>query len=259
MLFRSIQVTSEAVGVYGPQQQMTMVRELRPEAVSLAVREIVPSADHETSAAEFFAWMRAEAVLPQFILYSIEDLHRLDDLVARGIIPPGRHFALYVLGRYARGQVSEPGDLIPFLSANASAHPWAVCAFGAREAACAAAATAFGGHVRVGFENNLFLADGSRAPDNAALFAAAAAQMLAQQKLDHHGLGKLRRLAEPAPGAVEALLQIVYRRCEYAGVEYADLRVCLRRLPNMLDDLLRALLHLVLLVLPCIRDRKSVV
>ena len=28
---------------------------------------------------------------------------------------------------------------------------------------------ALGGHVRVGFENNMFLADGSIAPDNAAL------------------------------------------------------------------------------------------
>jgi uncharacterized protein (DUF849 family) len=170
-----IQVTSEAVGIYEPRQQMAMVRVLRPEAVSLAVREIVPDADHEAAAAEFFAWMRDAAVHPQFIVYSSEDLRRLDDLVARGIIPPGRHFALYVLGRYAPGQVSEPGDLIPFLNANASVRPWAMCAFGAREAACAAAAAAFGGHVRVGFENNLLLADGSRAPDNAALVAAAAA------------------------------------------------------------------------------------
>ena len=81
--------------------------------------------------------------------------------------------------------------------------------------------------------------------------------MLAQQKLDHHGLGKLRCLAEPAPGAVEALLQIMYRGREYAGVEYADSRARLRRLPNMPNDLLSTLLHLVLLVLPCIRHAEQ--
>jgi len=37
-----IQVTSEAVGIYTPDQQMNMVRELRPEAVSLAIRELIP-------------------------------------------------------------------------------------------------------------------------------------------------------------------------------------------------------------------------
>jgi uncharacterized protein (DUF849 family) len=119
--------------------------------------------------------MRDESVLPQFIVYSDQDLVRFDDLVARGIVPPGHHFMLFVLGRYTAGQRSQPADLLPFIAANRAERPWAVCAFGPRESACAAAATALGGHVRVGFENNLFLADGSTAPDNAALVAAAAA------------------------------------------------------------------------------------
>jgi uncharacterized protein (DUF849 family) len=49
-----------------------------------------------------------------------------------------------------------------------------MCAFGATEHACATAAAALGGHVRVGFENNLLLKDGSIAPDNAALVMQAA-------------------------------------------------------------------------------------
>ena len=37
-----IQVTTEAVGRYGPAEQMAMVRELHPEAVSLALAELIP-------------------------------------------------------------------------------------------------------------------------------------------------------------------------------------------------------------------------
>jgi uncharacterized protein (DUF849 family) len=44
-----------------------------------------------------------------------------------------------------------------------------MCAFGAGEHACAAAAAALGGHVRVGFENNLLLKSGEVAKDNAEL------------------------------------------------------------------------------------------
>lgn len=44
-----------------------------------------------------------------------------------------------------------------------------MCAFGAREAGCALTAALLGGHVRVGFENNMLLPDGSTATDNAAL------------------------------------------------------------------------------------------
>ncbi len=169
-----IQATSEAVGRYSAAEQMAMVRELRPEAVSLAVRELVPDAAAEPEAAAFFAWLAAERILPQFIVYSDEDLRRFDGLVARGVVPEGPCSLLFVLGRYTKGQVSTPEDLLPFLAANPQRHGWAVCAFGRREAACALAAAALGGHARVGFENNLYLPDGALAPGNAALIAAVA-------------------------------------------------------------------------------------
>lgn len=169
-----VQVTSEAVGMYEPAQQMAMVRAVRPEAVSLAVRELIPEGADEREAAKFFAWLAAEHILAQFILYSDEDVQRFDDLAARGIVADGQRFVLFVLGRYSAGQQSSPHDLLPFLNANRLGHTWAVCAFGRREAACMLAAAALGGHGRVGFENNLYLPDGRVAPDNAALVSAVA-------------------------------------------------------------------------------------
>jgi len=170
-----IQVTSEAVGIYHPLEQMAMVRELRPEAVSLAVREIVPYPAVEPDAAEFLGWLRRERILPQYILYSEADLRQLEKLIDRGVVPGDGHSVLFVLGRYSEAQESEPSDLLPFLTANVREHPWALCAFGALEAACAVFGAALGGHARVGFENNLHMPDGSMAPDNAALVAAVAA------------------------------------------------------------------------------------
>ena len=170
-----VQVTSEAVGIYSPDQQMAMVRDLKPEAVSLAVREIVPDAAAEPAAAAFLAWLAAEGVMPQFILYSDTDLQRFDDLIDRGIVPGERQAVLYVLGRYSKDQTSEPTDLLPFLQASRRDHAWSMCAFGPRETACAVTAAGLGGHARVGFENNLRLPDGSVAPDNAALVAAVVA------------------------------------------------------------------------------------
>ena len=95
-------------------------------------------------------------------------------MIERGIVPGRRHSVLFVLGRYTKNQESMPADLLPFLAANAAGHSWSLCAFGRREAACATAAAALGGHARVGFENNLLLPDGSQAPDNAALIACTA-------------------------------------------------------------------------------------
>jgi len=169
-----IQITTEAAGVYAPPAQMAVVRVVRPEAVSVALRELhTPEVDERTLGG-FFAWLLDADIMTQVILYDEADLALWQTLRARDVIPDGPWFLLFVLGRYTAGQTSSPTDLLPFLQAHDNAYPWAMCAFGAQEHACAAAAAALGGHARVGFENNLLLKDGTLAPDNAALVRQAA-------------------------------------------------------------------------------------
>lgn len=174
-----IQVTTEAVGRYTADEQMAAMRALRPDAFSAAVRELMPDAASEGVAADFLREQAERGCLVQHILYDAADVGRFRDLVERGLIPKKGASAIFVLGRYTQGQQSDPADLLPFLRAWALPEPlamsWALCAFGRREAACAAAAATLGGHVRVGFENNLHLPDGSMAPGNAALVAGVAA------------------------------------------------------------------------------------
>jgi 3-keto-5-aminohexanoate cleavage enzyme len=163
-----VQATSEAAGRYRAPEQIAVVRAVRPEAVSLALREIIPDEAHEAAAADFFGWLRRERTMVQVILYSAEEVHRYHALKDRGVLGEGEDFPLFVLGRYTSGQVSTPADLVPFLADGTPPRLWAMCAFGPKENACAVAASGLGGHVRVGFENNLFAPDGSVAEDNAA-------------------------------------------------------------------------------------------
>ena len=168
-----LQVTSEAAKVYEAPAQIAMVRELRPEAVSVGLREVDQAAIGEAGLAEFFGWLARERVMTQVILYDTADLLRWQDLRQRGVVPEAPWFLLFVLGRYTAGQTSNPTDLVPFVHAHTGSEPWSVCAFGSTEHACVSAAAALGGHVRVGFENNLYLKTGALAPDNAALVAQA--------------------------------------------------------------------------------------
>ncbi|RFB78440.1 3-keto-5-aminohexanoate cleavage protein [Methylovirgula sp. 4M-Z18] len=164
-----VQITSEALGIYQPDQQMAVVKAVRPEAVSLALRELVPEAAHEPAFAAFLTWLKAERILPQIILYTPEEAARLADMQQRGVIPWDHVPVLYVLGRYTANQTSTPQDLDPFLVPSQPQAPhWSVCAFGRYEAACVLAAALRGGHMRVGFENNLWRPDGTPAQDNAA-------------------------------------------------------------------------------------------
>ena len=164
-----IQITTESVGLYTREQQMAVVVATRPEAVSLAIREISPAGCDERSSAEFFTFLRRERINAQYILYDEADVSRFQDLQARGIVSHENFSVLLVLGRYAENQQSDPTEIAPLISGFASPPPWFLCAFGASEAACMSEAMRLGGHCRVGFENNLLMPDGRPASDNAEL------------------------------------------------------------------------------------------
>jgi uncharacterized protein (DUF849 family) len=164
-----LQVTSEAAKVYQAAQQLAMVRSVGPEAVSIGLREIDQTDIGERGLSEFFGWLVEHQVMTQVILYDEQDLRRWQALRHQGVIPVAPWSLLFVLGRYTAGQRSEPSDLLPFVASHSGGEPWSMCAFGAGEHACAAAAAALGGHVRVGFENNLLLKSGEVAKDNAEL------------------------------------------------------------------------------------------
>lgn len=166
------QVTTEAVGIYQPEEQMAVMRELRPRGFSAALKELIASPDKESVASAFYNWALKEEIAVQHILYEAEELHRFADLVRREVIPGERHAVLFVLGRYAKNLESEVEDLLPFIEAlNASGlkanSEWMVCGFGRSETASLTAALALGGHARVGFENSLWHADGEVAESNA--------------------------------------------------------------------------------------------
>lgn len=165
-----VQITSESLGIYSPGKQIEVIRQTRPQAVSLALREIVPDKAAETTFGDLMRWLHAERIAPQIILYSPDEAVRLVGFRSRGLLFADDVPVLFVLGRYTPGQVSSPSDLLPFLSSDMPKFgDWSVCAFGRHEAACVVAAALLGGHVRVGFENNLLLPDGALAASNADL------------------------------------------------------------------------------------------
>lgn len=165
----AVQITTEAVGRYTPEEQRAVVRAVMPKMVSVALREMIPDAD-TSEAARFYQWAHEARIAVQHILYAPNEVSSLEELVASGVIPGDDLQCLFVLGRYAKDQESDPLDLLPFLDTlkmSTLTADWAVCAFGRGETAALQAAFAAGGKARVGFENSLWNADGSLAADNA--------------------------------------------------------------------------------------------
>ncbi len=168
-----VQITTEAVGRFSPDEQRKLVRDVMPSAVSVSLSEMF-SDDDNAAAIGFYQWASAAGIAVQHILYDTKELERFIELAHRSEIPSGQHQLLFVLGRYAPGQQSKPDDLVPFIETieNSAAGldlDWAVCAFGFNQRNCLVEAIRRGGKARIGFENGLVLGNGRIARDNAEL------------------------------------------------------------------------------------------
>jgi len=164
-----VQLTTEAVGQYQPDQQMLLIKEAMPEAASFALKELIPDDSYLPVAQQFFHWVAESGIIAQYILYSVEDVQRYFSLIKQGILPSKNHHILLVLGRYHKQLRSSVTDLAPFLSEQllTTKTPWATCAFGPQEQQCLISAMLMGGDIRIGFENNHFNSKGEIADSNA--------------------------------------------------------------------------------------------
>lgn len=162
-----VQVTSEAVGIYSPEEQFEMIHSLEPTAVSIGLREIKSLDDSVIH--EHFIKMKEAGIHPQIILYNEYDLENYHDWLKRKVLPGNAYPILLVIGKPTPEGSFENSYLNESNVKNLKASSWMICAFGENEFAAAKLATSLGGHIRIGFENNSVLADGSDAEDNAAL------------------------------------------------------------------------------------------
>ncbi len=169
-----IQATTEAVGKYKPEQMVSLIKQLKPQATSVAIKELLPLADNIKElklARDFYQFALDENIGIQHILYSTQDLKRFYKLLEQGLIPGDKHSILFVLGRYSKNQESNSIDLIPFIQTLKELNleenvNWMLCAFGQKEITSLVAASILGGHCRIGFENSRILPNGQKAKDN---------------------------------------------------------------------------------------------
>lgn len=169
-----IQATTEAVGIYKPKEMISLIKGLKPQATSVAIKELLPSVDNINelkNAKEFYRFSREENIGVQHILYSSDDLKRFNKLLEQEVITGENHSVLFVLGRYAKNQKCESTDLIPFLQTLKELKleekvNWMLCAFGQNEIPSLISGAVLGGHCRVGFENSRVLPNGNKAKNN---------------------------------------------------------------------------------------------
>tara|TARA_B110000879_G_scaffold150593_1_gene195086 strand:- start:321 stop:1100 length:780 start_codon:yes stop_codon:yes gene_type:complete len=164
------QITTESVGQYSAIEQRQVVIDIGPSATSISIAEMFSDRDRN-AVLDFYNWCHHSGILVQHIIYSVQDIRILEDLLESS--PHLKNDSLqilFVLGRYSHNLESKPADLDVFhewLLIQTFKPDWAVCAFGKNETNCLVAAYKQGGKIRVGFENSLWNSNGEIALSNA--------------------------------------------------------------------------------------------
>ncbi len=164
-----VQTTTESFGTYSAREQINFLKSARPEAASVAWRELSRPEVTMSDCAELLTWCNTERVGIQYILYDLADIQSFQRAMKRGVIPESRPNILLVVGRYQSVVPADARALMTFLPLGFPVSSWMICAFGAAGYEVLHSAALLHGHVRIGFENGTILPDGRTAPDNAAL------------------------------------------------------------------------------------------
>jgi 3-keto-5-aminohexanoate cleavage enzyme len=112
-------------------------------------------------------YMKEACVKPELEIYDTGMINTAKMLVENGIFEEPLHVQFVMIGK--TGFSPTPKALIYCLDQIPNNWTWSVCALGRHELPMAAVAMTLGGHVRVGFEDNIYLKRGVLAESNAQL------------------------------------------------------------------------------------------
>ena len=117
-------------------------------------------------------YMVAHGVKPEHEIYDTGMINVCRQIAEKGIVPEPLHIQFVMVGR--TGFLPTPRMLQYSVDQLPPGWTWSVCALGRHQIPMAAVATVMGGHVRVGFEDNVYLRRGELAKSNADLVRKAA-------------------------------------------------------------------------------------
>jgi uncharacterized protein (DUF849 family) len=169
-------VAGPGTTLMAPEKRVEHVEILRPEICTLDLNTMNSGGqvviNTPTNARKMAHRIRAVGVMPELELFDSGDCHLARDLIAEGVLQGPGLFSLVLGVKYGFDASSE--TMLYGRSLLPPGAIWTGFGIGRAEFPMVAQAYLFGGHVRVGMEDNLYLSRGVLAKTNAELVAHAA-------------------------------------------------------------------------------------
>jgi uncharacterized protein (DUF849 family) len=164
-------IAAEGSTLTRPERRVEHVVELKPEICSLDFNTMVSGRNVVINTPRNVRIM-AEAIVasgtkPELEVFDSGDIHMAKDLIADGVLPGPPFFQIVTGVKY--GASSSPETIMYLKSLLPQDAEWTAFGLGRMEFPIAAQSFLLGGHVRVGFEDNVYIRKGELARDNAQL------------------------------------------------------------------------------------------
>ena len=164
-------VAAEGSTLTVPERRVAHVVELKPEICSLDFNTMVSGKNVVINTPRNVRIM-AKAIVgvgtkPELEVFDSGDIHMAKDLIADGTLTGPQLFQIVTGVKY--GAASTPETIVYLKSLLPPDAEWTAFGLGRMEFPIAAQSFLLGGHVRVGFEDNVYVSKGELARDNAQL------------------------------------------------------------------------------------------
>ena len=160
--------TGGAVGM--SDEERMAPTELKPEMATLSTGTVNFGGDEvftntDTSIQNFAKIMKERGVKPEIEVFDKGMIDNAKAYIKQGLIDEPAHFD-FVMGVQIAPEVRDLAFMVDSLPIGST---WTVAGLGASELPLAVTAIAMGGHVRVGFEDNIYFGKGEKAKSNGQL------------------------------------------------------------------------------------------
>ena len=163
-----LQITTEAIGIYSPEQMRNLIYNLDTPGISIGIKEMIPSGNPTDEDIKVYKYLVEKETKIQHICYFPEELEILSKLIKVAELPNENTWCMFTIGHYT-GRKSDPNLIPMFLDSKKKSQingDWAICAFSVEEKECIKKVINLNGNIRVGFENSINMFDGSVALNN---------------------------------------------------------------------------------------------
>ena len=96
-----IQVTTEAVGKYSPEDMRKLAYEVLPPGTSIGTAELIPSREPTEEDIKLYKHLTENGTKIQHLLYNPDDINLLIDLLNKSKLPINGAWCLFVIGHYS--------------------------------------------------------------------------------------------------------------------------------------------------------------